>query len=404
MSPPIVVVGGGVAGTAAAFAAKERREVVLVSASLGATALSSGALDREPWDRVERAMRLVGTTPSCTPLGREARAFVDALGLYRVPDEGPLPRLATLAGVVRSARGHDEALLDLTSVAGHTILLPRLERPGWDADALARALAAEAPGELELRFEAVDATLLRFDDERRVNDAELATRHDDPARASWMAEELARIGQKRAAKVAFLVGPWLGASAPRSHAIATASGFTVGEALSGPPGPAGMRFEAARDALAAARGIELVRDRVRAITRSGSRLVVELASRRIEASRVVLAVGGLVGGGITLDPPDHGAGVEGPKRVHPSYRLSLDVELSEPLAPVTGSLSGPVLDEVAWPRADRDGTLERIGLRAPDDAAGLGLFAAGDVVADRPRTMLWAIESGLRAGRRATDA
>ena len=45
--------------------------------------------------------------------------------------------------------------------------------------------------------------------------------------------------------------------------------------------------------------------------------------------------------------------------------------------------------------------LESVGVRCEGVRAGTGLTAAGDVIAGRPRTLLEAVSSGLRAGREA---
>ncbi len=395
----VVIVGAGIAGTAAAWAASRDAEVTLIDGGVGATALSSGAVDLEPWDQLERAARLVDASPHARPLDGDARAFLDALTLFHLPERGPLPLLATTAGRVRSARGHDRALLDLRRVAGRRILLPRADRPGWDADSLARALAAETPAELALSFDAVDAVVLRFDDERRVGDAELAGRHDDEARLAWLGRELTRLAARKGGEVAALLGPWLGASAPRADALSASLGFPVGEALTGPPGPAGMRFEVARDRLFAERGVRVVRERALSVTREGAVLRVKLSDGpSLAASTVVLAIGGLVGGGIVFDPPEHGAPSAGAERARPPYRLSIDLAQTAPLSAVGGSLAGPVLDEIAWPRGDRAGSLERIGCHCIDDAIAPSVLVAGDALADRPRTILEALASGLRVG------
>jgi thioredoxin reductase len=63
----------------------------------------------------------------------------------------------------------------------------------------------------------------------------------------------------------------------------------------------------------------------------------------------------------------------------------------------------------AWSGHVTTAGFERVGvwidesgkLRAADGSTGAGLFAAGDTVADAPRTLLDAIRSGLVAGRNA---
>ena len=143
MTAHVIIVGAGIAGLAAAWSARRAgREVTLVSAHAGATALSGGAVDEVPWEHLLRATRLLGEAGEARPLAPEVTAFVDDLKLWDVPADRPV-WLATLAGRVRPARGRDRSLLDLGPLAGRAVLLPRAERAAWDADAIAAALSAD---------------------------------------------------------------------------------------------------------------------------------------------------------------------------------------------------------------------------------------------------------------------
>jgi glycerol-3-phosphate dehydrogenase subunit B len=398
-----------------------------VSARAGASALAGGAVDDVPWEQRARAARLLALEAGA-PAGvvpAPVRELAAALGLWEIPT-GRGALLATLAGRIRPARGRDRSLLDLGRLERARVLLPRADRPGWDADALAAALGDE-PAALErgLRFEAVDAPILRFDDERRIADGDLAARHDDPARIAWLAarlrEALARAGStgRGAAEAAsgagaILLGPWLGARAARAPALAEAVGVPVGEALAGAGSPAGLRFEAARDALLDAIGAERIRGRAIAIemarpeaAEEGGHLRISVEGRDapLAADAVVLAIGGMAGGGVRYTPPEHIAGEDLPPGARVPFALSLaaPVALGDGRAPLelVSSLHGPDLDEVAWPSGDRPGLLESIGVHCSGLLAGPGIFAAGDVVAGRPRTALEAVAMGIRAGGEA---
>ena len=207
MSAHVVVIGAGAAGTAAAWAARPNAKVTIVDGGVGATSLTSGAIDDQPWDQLVRAAKTLGEAPKLQPIPSSTAAFAAELGLWSLATEGSSPLVATTGGWVRPARGLDRSLLDLRSLIGRRVLLPRADRPGWDADSLARAFAAEAPVELGLTFEAVDATVLRFEDERRIADAEIASRTDDPARLAWLATELGRTRDRLGERIAFLRGP-----------------------------------------------------------------------------------------------------------------------------------------------------------------------------------------------------
>ena len=406
MSAHVVVVGAGAAGTAAAWAASASAKVTLIDGGVGASSLTSGAVDMEPWDQIVRAARTMGELPKMQEVGSRVRAFAEDLGLWSLPSEGSLPVVATTGGWVRLARALDHALLDLQSVRGRRILLPRADRPGWDADSLALAFAAEAPRDLALTFEAVDLAVLRFEDERRIADAEMALRHDDPARLAWLAGELGRTRDRLGDGVAFLLGPWLGAKDSRADTLSKSLGVPVGEALSGSSGAPGLRFEAARDRLLERMGIASVQDKVQAIEADGASFLVRLRDQAapVSASSIVLATGGLIGGGIIFDPVDHGAGPDGADHVHPPYRLSFELDTPGTLEGFVGSLFGPVLDEVGWPRGDREGALERVGIRCAEGRVRAGIFAAGDAVFGHPRTMLQAVSMGVLAGERAAIA
>jgi glycerol-3-phosphate dehydrogenase subunit B len=417
----VVVIGSGWAGLAAATAAVEgHASVVLVDGGAGASALGPGALDDVPWEERARA-DAVGVPLVATEERPESGRGADLAwiagvlggGAYQVVAGGePLALLATTGGRVRPARGHDAALLDLARLPeGSRVIVPRADRPGWDADALARTWSAE-PHALarRLAFDAVDADVLRFDDERRLPDADLASRHDDPARLGWLAERLREaVGPGGAAAV--VLGPWLGQAPGRAAALSRALGLAAGEALAPLATTAGLRFEAARRPALEAAGVRVVHGRARAVTRVDDGLRVALAmGEPLAADAVVLAIGGLVGGGITYAPPEHGAGPEGADVVAAPMRASVAcgvrVELRGEVGPGSSTF-GPALDDVAWPTGASPGALEQAGVRADDVARAAGLagalFAAGDAVARRPRTVGEAVASGRRAGRDAAS-
>ena len=416
----VAVVGAGVAGLAAAWAARRAgAEVTVVAAGTGASALGGGAVDDRPWERALRAAAALGAIEPMRELEADVVALSRELGLWELPGaSSPQPHLGTLGGRLRPARGHDRALLDLAFLEGARVLLPRADRPGWDADLLARALAAAPFARARgLTFAPVAAPVLRFADEHRIPDGDLAARHDEPARLAWLAERLAALAaaetRRGAAVHAVLLGPWLGAAAPRAAELSARAGVRAGEALAGAGSPAGLRFEAARDGLLGAIGCRVVRERAGRVLDSGAGLRVELArpsegGRRAEsfaADAVVLAIGGLAGGGVIYDPPEHGRGAELPARAGVPFALSLEAPVSlatdDHTVDVVSSLFGPDLDVTAWPSGDRDGDLESVGIRCRGVRAGDGVFAAGEAIAGRPRTLLEAVASGVRAGREA---
>ncbi len=405
MSDSVFVIGGGFAGIAAAFAAREAgAEVVMACGRGGAASFSPGAIDHVFWDELEAASELVGAKLVAAPLPTGARALLDALDLFHVPDDGaPLPRLVTSLGVVRTTRAFDRSLADLGALRGRRLILPRADRPGWDADSLARVLR-DSPHVASV--EVVDCPVLRYDEETRVSDAELAERHDDPARIEWLSQRLAREVQHRpSVPCAVLLGPWLGRERARAEDLSARVGAPVGEVMSAVSGSAGARFEAARARLLARLEVTLVASEVSLVTR-GRELEVVAGGEAFAVRAVVLATGGLVGGGLVYEPPEHGGAADGAARVSPPFRLGVKVPGARVAAVadhgVVGSTEGPVLDQRTWPSGGNQGLLERAGaLVGPAGEISSGIFAAGDVTFGARRTALAAVASGLAAGRAA---
>jgi glycerol-3-phosphate dehydrogenase subunit B len=385
MSRRVVVIGGGASGTAAAYAAARLgARVTVIIGRPGATSFSSGALDGDVGVAVD-----------------EARAFVDALGIWEIGG----CRLVTSAGLLRSARGHDLSVLDLQGTEPGVVGVIDVLRRGWDAKGLAEAWTSE-PWAIErgLRFEPVAVEALQRSDEDLIPLVDLAARHDEPARVSWLGDRLRESALLRD-KRAVVMGPWLGLGAGVATELSRALGKPVGEPLSAPGGAAGWRFERARDALLAKTGIERVDDWATAVRADQTGARIELASGSgVTADAVVMALGGLAGGGIEWSPASAVSG----------FKTSLDHPASlalrgRPLAP-SGSLEGALFEKFSWRGESASTGIERVGIwtdgeghvRPADGTQVPWLYGAGDAVADAPRTMIDAIRSGLWAGARAS--
>jgi glycerol-3-phosphate dehydrogenase subunit B len=413
MSHRVAIVGSGFAALAAAHAARTAgAEVTLVRGGSGAASLYAGAADDALWDELERASARVGAPALASALDEATVAFATDLGLWFLPAAGePLPRLVTTAGVVRTTRAYDTSLFDLARARGRTVLIPRADRAAWDADSLVRCLRAEV-GDGGTTFEAIGVPVLRFDEERDIVDVDLAARHDERARLSWLAERLAPEIQRRGhARTAVLLGPWLGAMRARADDLSDLLGVPAGEALAATSGTAGQRFEAARDRLLASLGVHVLSgwaETIAPVAGRGSCTIAIAGREALVADAVVLATGGLVGGGVRFEPPEHAAGAEGAERIRSPLSLRPAVtgarlSLGRDPGPAS-STHGPVFDEHGWPMGERAGAIERAGVLV--DAAGLvapGVYAAGDVTFGERRTVLAAVRSGLRAGRLAAD-
>jgi glycerol-3-phosphate dehydrogenase subunit B len=364
--------------------------VTIIGARPGATGLGSGAID--------------GATarPFGDVRGR-VLSFFEELALWDVGAEWC--RVATRSGILREARGRDRAVLDLARSLPGPVAVLDAGRKGWDAKGLARAWTSE-PWAVErgLRFEPVRVEALRFADETWMPDADLAERHDDPERVRWLAERL-RASPSLSGKSAILIEPWLGLRTSAAPELSRELGVQVGEPLSAPGGIAGHRFEVARDALLARCGVRPAKEWARAVHEPrgllGAR--VELAGGVLEGDAVVLALGGLVAGGVAFVPATG----------DPGFALSLHCPAivalgGRPLVP-NGSPHGALFGAFSWSGRAAASGFERVGVwtdpdgRVRDAEGGVAnwLYAAGDVAADAPRTLLEAIRSGIAVGTMA---
>ena len=401
---PLVVVGAGMAGIAAAWAAaREGRRVVVVHDRAGASSLYAGTLDL---DSPDATAPNGAVNPAATPAAADPHlaAFFTALGGFRLAPSV----VATSSGVVRPTSGADQALLDLTPLAGKRVAVADIGRDDWDAALLARSLTASAWAvTTRTEFVAVPVKTLRSGHERRIPPYDFAALHDDEQRGASLAAALKHVSDNIDA---WLVGPWLGVAPETVSVLRRLVPLPLGETTSPPGGAAGARFESARARLLEAHHVTLRHGRVSALVARGGRWAVRLdddegqsdeprdppnEAEELEARGVVLATGGVAAGGIlfTLDPRHGGRGFTLPFQAPVALALDRDVQGGG------GSLYGPSLETVGL------GVLERVGIFADadgrpagvgDDAAGL--FVAGDAVAGRPRTMLEAALAGLRAG------
>jgi hypothetical protein len=99
-----------------------------------------------------------------------------------------------------------------------------------------------------------------------------------------------------------------------------------------------------------------------------------------------------------------------PSHARPTFRSTVDAPVtigahSRPLD-LPGSLFGVQPEAIAWPFV-ADPLLERAGVLVGADMrpvqAPAGLFACGELVADRPRAWLDAFATGVRAGASASS-
>jgi glycerol-3-phosphate dehydrogenase subunit B len=195
----------------------------------------------------------------------------------------------------------------------------------------------------------------------------------------------------------------------------------LGEVLSAPGGPAGFRFEAARDAWLARSGthgsaVQSRRGTVLDIQQAKQGLAVWVSARdgKHEAlepapSEVVLAIGGVAGGGVRFLAGPSLAGPGGTGGVpsgSESRSFSLSLRVAGERGPLSLRLDGREVSlESGALGVDLQslgrGALERVGVLVDGTqlTAVANVWAAGDVVADRPRAGLEAIYAGIAAAR-----
>jgi hypothetical protein len=337
----------------------------------GATALGSGALDLSPW-----------TEATAEPVPEEVTEFCEALGIWRVAAEGA--RIVTKAGLVRKAQGFDRALLDLAPLAGKRIAVADIERDDWDAPLLARSVQQSAwATQTETEFVAVRVELMREPHERRIAAHDFAQLLDNPERLDGFVSELESSGEFDA----WLTGPWLGIEPSVVESVRARLPVPIGETTSLPGGPAGARFELARTRLLQRAGIEERKLEVLEVERADGRWRLSVAAGEyFTADGIVLALGGLVSGGIVLDQADRQA-------KHGGFRVSvaapLDVFVRGHASDSVASLHGFDFTEYGLAVLSKVGALPRDGVEA--------LRVAGDLMAGRPNTALSAVYSGLLA-------
>jgi len=380
----IAIIGGGIAGAAAAHElARLGERATVFHQQAGASALYSGALDFELWDR---AAELTVVEP-------ELVQFAAELGLWELGQSAS--RIATLEGNVRPARGRDRALLELDQCAGQRVAVVDLERDDWDAPLLARSFGESAwAARTGTKFEAVRVAALQSTFERRISAYDFAAGHDTPERFGFLLEAVRR---SNVTPDAWLFGPWLGIQRAVAVELAASLGVPVGETTSAPGGAAGARFESARDRLIS-RKANLERTRVTRLeaSESGFRLETE-AGNTADYSAIVLATGGVAAGGVTLERSFERRGGTGFRL---SFSAPLAIELEGEIVEGVSSLSSIDFVERGL------GALLTVGIAALENgtARGVpGVFVAGDAIAGRPRAALFAARSGLHAARRALE-
>lgn len=402
LAPPagrVLVVGGGIAGSAAAWEARRNgARVMLFGLGPGASALTSGAVHG-------RGFGLAGGTPRHRAAGSRApgespalstdlEAFAEALGLWTLPSGGCW--LATQSGVCLEADGHDRAVLDLQGVAGGQVGVVEAGPGNWDGASLALALSSSPwARQTGTRFVPVSVGACA-DGEHRVPVADFAALHDEPGRVARLGDSLRKAG---GSLDGWLLGPWLGSRTSPTSELEARAEKPVGETTSLPGETAGVRLEGRAAALVRDSGAEVLRGGAVSITEKENAVEIYVESssggQHHTGDAAVLAVGGVLSGGICMSSLSEVGAGKG------AFRLSVEVPAGFELG---GMAEGPVSSQFGVDLLELGlGALARVGIRVHEARVmgGSRVFAAGDGVAERPRTVLEAAGSGLLAGRAA---
>ena len=319
----VLVIGGGMAGSIAALRAKAKgAQVVLSRRSLGATALSSGAVDVAPDPAAppgdlksqlvspELAAREIARTRPNHPYAilvdkldrlKEALSFAAA----HLPDLlcPPLVRnalLPTPLGTVKPAGMAQpaQAGADLASLPQSIAVVQLSVNPSFDAQLVARGLERSA----SLLGRKLSAAVVESHFFRNIDDAlrggyELAELLEQPGAIDEFARDLrTRLPEGVGA---LLLPPIIGRhdSSLAAELSKRLGGLPCSEILSDAPSVPGIRLQEGLNSALTRAGIPVIESDV-TCSKPGSGLFTLGSGESIEPGAVVLATGKFIGGGI----------------------------------------------------------------------------------------------------------
>ncbi|GEM_PF-2667939 len=299
----LLVVGAGISGLAACAVARERGlNPILINSGTGASALTSGAVGYNE----SRASSEKGESIASALDGKWARNFLETLGLYR----GGASWVATYEGIVRPAQMVGELVLSLDEHKGKTIGVIDIGRGDFCAERLASAYRQEEWS----RRSRTQFTPLKLSSVWSPVEASYPLAHfcrllDEKERFYRFQRELLSIKDQFPELGAFLLGPWLGVETKKPSEQVS---LPFGEVLSPPEGPFGRRFLRARAHWLDKQNVQMHDEHVIALAFEEGGVRVE--SRTPEGEPVyrwveglVVATGGLLGGGVGLKGSFRGA-------------------------------------------------------------------------------------------------
>jgi anaerobic glycerol-3-phosphate dehydrogenase len=211
-----------------------------------------------------------------------------------------MPLLATEAGLLRRAAGHDPALLDLSRAPRATVVVASLSgHPSFDAPLLARRLDSQASklGQAR-RFVAIELDFVRRGRDRVLHPHELASVLErDPSVREVLVRAIRR-GLGGLSADAILLPQLLGLDTEVRPEIEAAVGISVGEIVGGAGAAAGYRLCRRLERSLISAGVTVLAARARGIDRVRGALRVSHEGGELVAERLVLATGRHLGGGV----------------------------------------------------------------------------------------------------------
>lgn len=358
MTKRIAVVGGGIAGAMVVSLLDrwnaertEKVSVVWIRGRAGASALSSGALDADAGE--------ILTGPTRNVFAELTGATLDNCFV------------ATEIGTFREANGRLPHILLLPSTRGRILVASGFV--GFDARHLSRSLGDDATRVgSALTFEPTRRNLRERTEERHLSGALLAAAFDLAERQALLLQSvreelLYAQTQSDLPVVGVLFPPVLGIRTNVAALLTRELGLPVGEVVGGVSGPYAARYEAMIAPLLGrvtavdgwVKGCEL---REAAISLAVVKTTEDDAEGIHVCDKLVLATGGLVGGGFSYAGGQWIGASPTPSHARATFRPSL-IEPTD--ADLPGSLFGEAPEGLAWPYVSAD-RMRHLAATSPD--------------------------------------
>jgi glycerol-3-phosphate dehydrogenase subunit B len=309
----VLVIGGGMAGAIAALSAlRAGAKVIVARRALGATALSSGAIDVavDPHARdgvsIEEAAREIARIRRHHPyaileqklprLMESLRFASSALPELLSPPAETNAMLATSLGTVKPTAMAQLSQIgaDLSSLPEETAIVEFALNPLFDARLVAAGLQAAAfRAGRTLRIHVVESRWLNEIEDAWKKPAEIARALDNPGALEGLALEIRSRLPPSARMV--LLPPVLGRQGSEAWSkLSSLLNLPCAEVLSASFSVPGLRLQAALDAAIKAAGIALIEGEVK----RGANGFSIGADRTVKPDGVVVATGRFISGGI----------------------------------------------------------------------------------------------------------